>query len=155
MKILIVEDDDDKFEKIEKLFNENIDIIKQIERKNTWQGGIKEIISNSDFYDVILLDMSMPHYEDVNGESLDEFEVFAGLEIMREMKRRKIIKPVIVITAFDVFGKNNEVSSATLNTMLKEEFQNMYIGMVFYNAKKTNWRKELIEMLDIKGGYND
>ena len=88
--------------------------------------------------------MSMPRYDSDFGVTNEEFEPFAGVELLKEMKRKKIIKPVCVITAFDVFGKgDSKITSQNLDKKLKSDFSATYKGMVFYSSSLLNWQADL------------
>ncbi|KQB77047.1 hypothetical protein AK964_19260 [Clostridium butyricum] len=102
-----------------------------------------EIVKNRS-YDLILLDMSMPRYDYDGSDNLYEFEPFAGWEIMKEMKRRKINISTIVITSFGTFGKDeNRIDVNGLNDKLELEFSNFYKGIIRYNSSIVTWKEEL------------
>lgn len=140
MNVLLVEDDDIKASNIEEFIYKKI---KKMNRKKSWQTGLMEIIKNKD-YDLILLDMSMPRYEYDEENNSYEFEPFAGWEIMKEMKRRKILVDTVVITSFDTFGKDNaRINVKGLNDKLKDEFSSFYKGIITYNSSLLTWKEEL------------
>jgi CheY-like chemotaxis protein len=142
--ILLIEDDDIKASNIEEFLQNKI---KKITRKKSWQTGLVEIVKNRS-YDLILLDMSMPRYDYDGSDNLYEFEPFAGWEIMKEMKRRKINISTIVITSFGTFGKDeNRIDVNGLNDKLELEFSNFYKGIIRYNSSIVTWKEELEKVL--------
>ncbi|MEX0083631.1 response regulator [Clostridium butyricum] len=144
MDILLIEDDDIKASNIEEFLQNKI---KKIIRKKSWQTGLVEIVKNRS-YDLILLDMSMPRYDYDGSDNLYEFEPFAGWEIMKEMKRRKINISTIVITSFGTFGKDeNRIDVNGLNDKLELEFSNFYKGIIRYNSSIVTWKEELEKVL--------
>ncbi|MEH7435756.1 hypothetical protein [Bacillus thuringiensis] len=144
MKLLLIEDDDIKADIIIDFLKDESKLTNSIVRKHSWQSGIIEIIGNKDNYDLVLLDMSMPRYDADVGDVNEEFETFAGWDILREMKRRNIILKVCVITSFDYFGEgNNVLESHTLNEELEQEFPILYKGMIYFNSSQINWKDEL------------
>ncbi len=144
MDILLIEDDDIKASNIEEFLQNKI---KKITRKKSWQTGLVEIVKNRS-YDLILLDMSMPRYDYDGSDNLYEFEPFAGWEIMKEMKRRKINISTIVITSFGTFGKDeNRIDVNGLNDKLELEFSNFYKGIIRYNSSIVTWKEELEKVL--------
>lgn len=146
MKALMIEDDDYKAKDILDFMNSNyLDI--EIERKISYQSGLKSIINCK--FDFILLDMSLPRYDTCNGESVDEFETFAGREILSEMDRRNIKTKVIVITSFDVFGEDEyKIDGKQLNEILKKDYDDIYVDMVYYNPSLLNWKKMLMHKIN-------
>lgn len=147
VKILLVEDDDIKADNIIKFINE------KITRMKSWQSGLMEIIKHRD-YNLIILDMSMPRYDHNSSSNTYDFEPFAGLEIMKEMKRRKIFITTIVVTSFDTFGQDEQkVDLDKLKERLEIEFNEFYKGTIYYNSLLLTWKEELEKFLE--GGYKD
>src|SRR5688572_11886351 len=102
MKILIVEDDENKR-------NQLINFIKDefpetdIKTAKSMQSGLRTIINEK--FDLVLLDMTMPTFDiDVNEVTGGRPQPYAGREILRQMRRRNLETPVLVITQFDRFG---------------------------------------------------
>ncbi|MFP8644515.1 hypothetical protein ACLHWY_23495 [Priestia aryabhattai] len=151
MELLLIEDDDIKADIIMEFLTEESKLTDSIIRKQSWQSGIIEIINNKEKYNLVLLDMSMPRYDANVGDVNEEFETFAGWDILREMKRRDIILKVCVITSFDYFGEGeNVLDSNTLNEELEEEFPKLYKGMIYFNSSQINWKEELKQLI-LKG----
>lgn len=145
MRILIIEDDQNKI-KILTEFLASLIPKSQIIVKFSYQSGLKEIIIGG--YNIILLDMSMPTFDITPQEPGGTPRPFAGKEILRQMERRKIEIPVIVVTQFEKFG---EGSSTIILSELKNELskfnKDIYVGTVYYNPGLNNWKEELTTML--------
>lgn len=146
MKILIIEDDIYKIEDITKFLNENLSQF-NLTTVNSSTSGINKLKENS--YDLILLDMSLPLY-DLN-YSDDDFDTFAGIDILDEMYRLEIFTKVIVITAFDVLG-DNEITLSQLNKQMNEDFNDFYLGIIHYQKSSLDWTGKLKNYLS---GVND
>ncbi|WP_315110575.1 response regulator [Clostridium intestinale] len=141
MRILLIEDDDVKADNIKEYLQE-INTESSIVRKCSWQSGLIEIISNSN-YKMIVLDMSMPRYD----HDSYEFETYAGWDVLKEMKRRNIKIPTTVVTSFDTFGKPEDMRNIEeLNDILWNEFPEFYLGIIRYNSSLVNWKNKLGEL---------
>lgn len=139
IKILIVEDDLNKCNQLKESLQKSLgDLI--IEERRSYQSGLKEIINVK--YDLILLDMSMPTYDD--GE---RYRAFAGRDILQQMMRRKIYIKTIIVTQFETFGDDNKVSIEELKESLESTYKEIYSGIVYYNAGLLNWKEELITLV--------
>jgi CheY-like chemotaxis protein len=139
MRILYVEDDDSKVTDVKKLFKELIPNNKMI-ITNSLTSGITEIRNNN--YDLILLDMSLPLYDfkDYDNDEADDFETFAGIDILEEMKRIKVETNVIIITAFDVLGENeNKLNLEQLDEQMMKEYSSTYKGIIHYKTSSLEW----------------
>lgn len=155
MKILIVEDDQVKLAQIIKFLNSNF-TKHEINKKYSFQSGLKEIISSN--YDLIILDMSMPTYDISSNETGGRTRAYAGKEILKQMIRRNITVPVIVVTQFDTFGDvGNTTTLQQLNQELQVLFNPLYIGTVYYNSTIDSWKEDLYNLIMIvnKGGKKD
>ena len=147
-KILIIEDDKVKLERLNSYFNNKNLIIKE-----SFQGGVSELKNNFKDYDFLILDMTIPLWEKGNNDLGGNYEQFGGEKILREMKRRKLFLPTILFTMFDVFPtKEGNINFNEINTIFKKEFSDFYIGAVFYNANEDNWQFDmstLISMIEL------
>lgn len=148
MKILLIEDDEEKLEKI-------VDFIHRqysssvVEIARSFNAGLRAIIKSSSL-DVILLDMSMPNYdateEDPSGGAPEHF---AGRDILSQMKLRDINIPTIVVTMFDLFGENpDRMSFSQLEQQLKDLYASTFLGMVYYNSGQEGWKSSLGSLIN-------
>ena len=83
-KILIVEDNQKKLEKLRNFLKEQFNEIEIVE-KMSYNSATKEIVLNHNNYDLILLDMSMQTYDISDDESGGEPEPLAGKNILKQM----------------------------------------------------------------------
>ncbi|WP_459477360.1 response regulator [Clostridium saccharoperbutylacetonicum] len=143
MKILIIEDDDNKSEQISQYINNRNDC--ELVIKKSYLSGIKEIFNGN--HDLILLDMSMPTYDITPTEPGGRFRLFGGEDILREMKRKKIDGKAIVITQYDSFG-DGEITLEELDERLYKQFPLIYLGLVYYNASISNWSDNLNKLIN-------
>lgn len=151
MKILIVEDDQNKIKAIENYLKELI-MDSKITLKKSYQSGLKEILSNQ--YDLIILDMTMPTFDRSPTESGGKVLKYAGMEILRKMIRKKVYTFCIVVTQFDTFGSK---TLKELEKELEEKFKKNYCGTVSYNSISAIWKENLkdkIEELEFTEGDN-
>ena len=125
-KILIIEDDKIKIEKL-KLFLEN----DEITVKESFQSGMRELKANHKNYDYLILDMTIPIWEKGNNDLGGNYEQFGGEKILREMKRKKLFLPTILFTMFDVFPtKDGNITFEEINSIFKNSFEEFYGSML-------------------------
>lgn len=142
-KILIIEDDKIKIERLNDFFSSN-----KISIKESFQSGLSEIKNNKDAYDFLVLDMTIPLWEKGNNDLGGNYEQFGGEKILREMKRRKLILPTILFTMFDVFPtKEGNITFNEVNSIFKRDFSDFYIGAVFYNSNEDNWQLDMTNLI--------
>jgi len=147
MKMLIVEDDEKKRNQLEKfillMFPEcTVSIAK------SYNSAVKAIVNNK--YDIILLDMTMVTFDIGKDEDGGRPQAYAGREVLRQMDRRNIKTPVVVITQFNNFGEGKDsLTLDELNASLKRNHTDNYIGAIYYSNINDNWKTQLIETIKI------
>lgn len=142
MNLLIVEDDEYKLNKLVDFFTTEVTEVRMTVTKS-YQSGIKEIKNNE--FDFIILDMSMHNFDrSASNSNINRFKHYAGRDILIEMKRKRIKTKTIVVTQFEVFGEGkDQINSSKLDMKLLEDFSEMYLGMVYFNASLSNWKNEI------------
>ena len=143
MRILYVEDEEVKGLEVENLLSNN----NKVELRKSLNSGMSAI--NEQKFDLIVLDMSLPLY-DYGDEDEDEndFEPFAGIDILDELIRTGRKEKVVVITAFDILGEGeNMITLQQLDLRLKEEYKEIYLGLIFYNSSSLEWRRGLTNII--------
>ncbi|MGM0112016.1 hypothetical protein [Enterococcus sp. DIV0187] len=145
MNVLIIEDDKNKVLQVKNFLIKRYPDIKITDRFS-YQSGLMDMYKND--YDVLLLDMSMPTFDISESESGGRYRPFAGLEILSQMDRRGIETPTIVITQFEQFGDlENHISLKELRVKMETEYNDIYMGTVYYNSAENNWMTELENLL--------
>jgi hypothetical protein len=141
IKIILVEDDGKKIRDIKDYFLIKYNYTDLMVRES-YQSGLRELLLNN--YDLLLLDMSIPTWDKSPSEPGGNFEKFGGLKILREMDRKHKIIDTILVTMFDDFGESDEsITLKQIDGALHREFENNYLGAVFYNSKENKWKDEI------------
>lgn len=147
MKILLVEDDENKRSAIEGFFQTRMpDAV--LEETKSLRAGVRKARSTK--YDLVILDMTLPNYD----PSPDEpgggtIHSFGGREFLKQMDRFSIRTPVIVVTQFERFGKPPATTNLEdLDMSLRKEFADTYCGAVYYHAAIVGWQQELTALID-------
>lgn len=143
MTILCIEDLKDKFDHIKDVLNkENCSVV----WKKNYQEGLMELRNSS--FDFLLLDMSMPICEDEL--SKDNFDNFAGMSILREIKRKKYGIKVVIVTGFNDFERgNNLITIKELEKEILEKYSQYYLGYIKYDSASIEWQEKLRSFLNI------
>ena len=144
MKVLLVEDDEEKRDEIIDLLDEKLDV--NVEFRMSFQTGKKAL--KEEQYDLILLDMDIPTYDITAVENGGRKQAFGGRMLLSEMARRKIKTRVIVITQFDYFENSSDgLNIEELNVQLKQAFPINYCGYVQMRGDAIDWKKKLIDKI--------
>lgn len=144
MKILLVEDDEEKRQQLSLFVQEELGA--QVTEARSRQSGVSALLR--DHYDLIILDMTMPTYDITPTEDGGRSQAYAGRDILHQMARRGIQTKAVVVTQFDRFGSaENEITLATLNDQLEAAFPITYAGAIYYNVGYAGWQEELRQVM--------
>lgn len=147
MKILIIEDEFDKREKIKAHLKSFLGNQLKVVESDSLRSAFKAVITESDL-DLILLDMSMPSFDaTVDEPGGGPPESFAGQEIMAQMKLRDINVPVIVMTQYKLFERGS-ISLDELVIDFERQFSNFFRGAIYYNSAIEGWKNELTQKIE-------
>lgn len=148
IKILLIEDEKDKRDAIAKQVRQCVDDELMLRECESLRGGLKAIVGG-ERYDLILLDMSMPGFDPLDGEgsSNEEPESFAGREILAQMKLRNIFMPVVVVTQYKAFAKGT-IGLEELIEQCAVEFKGIFIGAIYYSTAVESWKRELSDVIE-------
>lgn len=153
MRILVAEDDPNKIRRVSELLAE-LRPGAEITQKRSYQSSLREALETRP--DLIVLDMSMPNFDQSPNEPGGRFRHYAGRDILKQIKRKAIPSRVVVLTQYESFGEGNEVTTLEeLETQLENEFSGLYVGTVFYRPSETSWRDELTGLVERLTGQSD
>jgi DNA-binding NarL/FixJ family response regulator len=153
MRILIVEDDENKRSQLESFLAEKRPLAK-ITTTQSLQSGLRATIAGE--YELIILDMTMPTFDIGLNEDGGRPQALAGRELIRQMERRDISTPIVVITQFDRFGEGAEtLTLKELDSQLQESHPGNYLGAIYYNVAYEDWKDRLEDLMSTLPGGNE
>ncbi|PWF64016.1 hypothetical protein CBX96_07430 [Shewanella sp. BC20] len=146
INILIVEDQEEKSDKIRLFCESNIESLGRVDIEKSLRGGLKSVFASQD-YGLIFLDMSMPNFDPSVDDPLGGSpESFAGLEFISQLKLRRLYFPIIVITQYRTFDQG-KIDLSSIDTFLLSEYGNNYLGAIYYSSADKDWEKPLLDIL--------
>jgi CheY-like chemotaxis protein len=145
MKLLIVEDDNNKIRQLVQVLREILPEAAP-ETAHSLQSGLRGVREKHP--DLVLLDMTLPTFDIGPDEPGGSTHPFGGREFLRQIRRFKISVPVIVITQFETFGSGPEaITLKALDEELRREHSDVYRGAIYYHAAIQSWKDELRKLL--------
>ena len=148
MRLLIVEDERGKETNITNFIKDTFSDVVVAVRHSVTAGIIA--IRQLEF-DYVLLDMSLPlfDFDDMKYSEGNEFETFGGNAVLDEIDRLEKNCKVIVVTAFDVLGEGDrQIALSQIENDLNTLYPNNFIGTVFYQSSKIEWKMKLKQYLE-------
>ncbi|MBN9356706.1 MAG: response regulator [Herbaspirillum huttiense] len=151
MNLLFVEDDDDKAVRISEQIHKEFQTVTLV-RSKSFDSALRNLVRNSKTIDGVILDMSMPNFDN----SQEPPENFAGRDLLRQTKLRKIHKPTVVVTMLDLFGTPPaQLTLLELDQQLADEFAPSYLGIVYYSSAQESWKPALTDFIKKIQNYED
>jgi len=99
--------------------------------------------------DLIILDMTLPNYDVTSTSRSGGTHPLGGIEVLKQIKRRKISSKVLVFTQYETFGRPpNERDLKELNHEMSVGYPENYVGAVYYHATIADWEKQLKNMIE-------
>ena len=145
MRLLVIEDDENKRMQIIEFIGRVMPEA-EIVTAASYQSGVRGLLRAT--YDLVLLDMTMRTYDVTPEEEGGRPQSYAGRSILRQMERRDIGTPVVLVTQFDRFGEANDLLTlAELDQQLQREFPRIYKGAVYYNPAEAGWKEALMRKI--------
>lgn len=145
MRILLIEDDDDKRAAIRAFLTDTFAEATMREARSFYS-GLQEALSGE--AELVVLDMTMPTFDIGDGEDGGRPQAYAGRELMWHMQREGVSTPAVVVTAFDRFGDGPEAQTLTeLDSELRATFGRQYLGSVQFNPTLETWKRDLAELI--------
>ena len=141
MKILIVEDNEYKRDKVTSFLQENFDEL-IIDEAYSYASGLEKALSNEN--DFIILDMSLPSFDKKDTENGGRFRAYGGKEIARKMKRKNISTPFVVLTQYTSFSDDaGECTIDTIEEEIRAQNNETFCGVIYYSGSESYWKSML------------
>lgn len=136
MNVLLVEDNYFKSDQILTYLNSFGKFNTKL--RMSYHAALKTILSDT-FYDLILLDISLPGFND--NDISESYLPSGGKHLFSQLYLNDIVSKVIVITLYRKFEDGSEIEQ--LNDLFKLEYAENYLGYVLYNNNDTKWQIDL------------
>ena len=141
-RILLIEDDSFKAKRILAFLRECFPEVGVITERSV-TSGLTSLVSKPP--DLLLLDMSLSTYDVGPSDAGGRPQNFGGVTVFEHMLRRRIEIPVVVITQFPGFKRDDgaPVSLDALRDELLKRFPENYQALLSYSAGDRTWEDEL------------
>ncbi|WP_352339513.1 response regulator [Psychrobacter sp. 16-MNA-CIBAN-0192] len=152
MRVLVVEDELSKKENIISLIEENFSesVISEAHSVKS----AKNLLKSKEYFDCIILDMSLPTFDISRNEFGGRPQGFGGKEVIRQIFRDGRCIPIVVVTAYDFFSNlddsNESVSDISLSELTKQlndYSSKLDISVIKYSGLIDDWKERLIVFL--------
>lgn len=144
MKVLVIEDDNNKRQQL-------IELITKIEfcgvtETRSYHSGLTALIEGGN--DLVFLDMTMPTFDRSPTQNGGRVRPFAGRDLLNQLRSRDITAHVIVFTQFGLLGEGKEqIGLVDLDRSLRGAFPGLYQGYVHYDTAQNSWRQEVLGLI--------
>jgi CheY-like chemotaxis protein len=109
----------------------------------SYQSGLRRL-EQTEPVDLVILDMSLPTFDQEPGSRSGRPRPLGGYELMRKVKRSGLTPAVIILTALESFGSHRQqFTFAEIAKMCEVEFPAIFKSAIYYSQSKSTWRQEL------------
>ncbi|MGS4681979.1 hypothetical protein ACKURH_22815 [Enterobacter soli] len=144
MKILLIEDNILKREKIINYINESFTNI-EIMSAGSYNIGLS--LSLKGDYDLIILDMSLPTFEKTESNRGGRFRVFGGREIAQRLKRAGKLPKFLIVTGYkDFIDDAGKLTIEQVSDHLME-MSSLFLGVILYESSSSKWKTDLADAI--------
>lgn len=147
MRVLLIEDDAFKAKKIISFLHQRFPG-NEVSVERSVSSGLSHLVK--DLPTVLLLDMSLSTYDVGPTDAGGRPQNFGGITVFEHMARRNITVPVIVITQFPGFKREDgaTVSLDALREELHGKFPMLFKALLSYNPGDRQWEEELSKWIN-------
>ena len=141
--ILLIEDDTFKARRIAAFLKDNYPAV-HLRVDRSVSSGLISV--TRDPPELLILDMSLSTYDVGPQDHGGRPQNFGGITVLDHLVRRSIILPVVIITQFPGFKRDDgaSVSLDAVRKELSEKFPTLFRALLFYSPGDRNWEDALV-----------
>lgn len=146
VRVLLIEDDAFKAKRITSFLHDAFPSF-HVTNERSVSSGLTSLVEAPP--QLLLLDMSLSTYDVGPKDAGGRPQNFGGITIFEHMARRRIDAPVIVITQFPGFKRDDgaPVSLNALREELTSRFPALFRALLSYSAGDRQWEDELAKCI--------
>ncbi|MBD6974615.1 response regulator, partial [Vibrio parahaemolyticus] len=112
----------------------------------SYSSAVRSLASGA--YELAIIDMSLPTFDQNKDELNNDFRALAGLDIARQISRRNIEVNFVFLTQYESLSTaDNSMSLNEINDFAKEKYPNRFKGAIFYEHSGSQWKEKLKEFV--------
>ncbi len=146
MNVLIVDDSEYKSERVSdflKSTHKNLNLVIAA----SYSSGLQELTKQT--FDFAIIDMSLPTYDRKVEDPESGFRVYGGLDLARQIKRRKIKSKYIFLTQYNSFTQDTKnLDIIEITTQSKLNYPESFLGCVYYDHAGYDWKDQILKALE-------
>lgn len=142
LKILLIEDNHFKEQEVTQFLSETYSNRILVEVVCSYQSAM--VKASSEEYDFMIVDMSIPKYDESRGGENRTLPT-GGELIINTLYDMGIMSKSIVLTQYDMF---NDETIDTIDDRLKTDCGEVYMGYIKYNNNEEEWKSQLQMKID-------
>ena len=144
-KILLVEDGDYKSKSVLEYLKTELSC-NQVEVVVSYSSAVRALAAGG--YELAVIDMSLPTFDQNQDELNNDFRALAGLDIARQIARRRIKVEFVFLTQYESLSTaDNSMSLQEINIIAKEKYPESFKGAIFYEHSGSQWKEKLKEFI--------
>ncbi len=144
MNLAIIDDSRSKITQISALIN-SLAPECTIEVARSFSSGRKLILAKT--FNLLVLDMTLPTFERVDGTLEGENRHFGGRQLLEEIRYYQVPSKAIIVTQFEKFGSGADIIEfKPLMSKLLTDHKDVLVGGVYFERNSSKWQETFTEM---------
>ncbi|MEY9335514.1 DNA-binding NarL/FixJ family response regulator [Pseudomonas protegens] len=139
MKVLIIEDNQLKREKIMDYLRQSFEV--SIMEAASYNSGLTA--AHDEEFDFMILDMSMPTFDRNESTQGGRFRPLAGRDIAAKLAKSKKLMPFVVLSGYKDFSVNEQTLSIDQIHDLLATLGGEYKGCIQFDSTELSWKEKL------------
>lgn len=141
-RILLIEDNHFKEQEVTQFLSETYRTKIILDVASSYQSAMTK--ASSEEYDFMIVDMSIPKYDESRGGENRTLPT-GGELIINTLYDLGVMSKSIVLTQYDIF---NDETINTIDKRLKADCGEVYMGFINYNSNEDEWKNQLQTKID-------
>ncbi|WP_368084088.1 hypothetical protein [Vibrio splendidus] len=144
-KVLLIEDGEYKSKSVIEYLKSELGF-KFVDLAESYSSAIKALVANE--YTYVIIDMSLPTFDQKESEISSDFRALAGLDIARQIERRNINVHYVFLTQFQSLSSGEDsMDLDEIDEVARSRYGVGFKGTIFYEHSGSRWKEELKEFI--------
>ena len=147
MNILVIEDNIYKSDKVMVFLRDKFEGV-DITLAQSYSSA-KKVLTKK-VYDFAIIDMTLPSFDRVPGEPAGESRAFGGMDLVKQMQRKKVRIKFLFFTQYKSFAENDKnYTLESIEILTREKYPDDFLGVVYYDNSSVVWKEELMKLMEL------
>jgi len=144
-KILLVEDGEYKKKSVVSYLKNELGC-ESIDIESSYSSAVKALVNKD--YDLAIIDMSLPTFDQSQSDISGDFRALAGLDIARQIERRKVQIKFVFLTQYQSLStEEDSLDLLEITKIATDLYHDKFKGAIYYEHSGSKWKEGIKEFV--------